>query len=429
MANTIVARLTQTKHAAPEPFTMPRHKGAVIAAITALIIAGIIVLIVVLVVDRTRSRVDVKLPKLPKSVAVLPSRSNASIGVIVSNSPTSTYDSAGFGEKTTLLRGAVYTDTDITPNGKFMLQQLIDDPTVGCVYLQVMPLDQIGGWLSAAKLCLRNGIAVYALMGQQVGSNPVDGAAILNAIRVAGSLKATVGDVLAPYVGVALDIEDVGPTGWYDVKRALPPRYTGTIGDVPTVLFMKKSDALQPGAAEVVAAVNVVCLMFYRSMVKSNLSPSGVNSKFAADMWHVEGVVRAAAGANTSIVVGVETTWMGDFRKNAATKAAASGKKLSTEIDIQCDTIQELSFVLGGGMPRGTDPSTYFADPSTRAAYSVFPATTPTPTFQFVIQELVPWLQLKANMKAPPAHWPTGKSESTSTCREYGFGGKPTPSS
>lgn len=393
----------------------------------------------------------------------------AAVGVIVSNASGTSFDSVGFGPLPSTLAGPVFDAAGITTSGQAMLDTLVADPRVGCVYLQLATLPTLKPWLDTARFLLEHQVAVYVLIGMTVEEpcststpsgacssyQPLSKLAIQPAVAAVKALHKATGST--QHVGIAMDVEKVNPapgTGWTALPALLPDRASSaSCTGVPLMLFVGKNDVGKPGMEQAVAAVDTVGLMFYRSMVRSNLDSGGVNTKFTSDMATVtaEGHTMAAAAAlaGTSVMAGVETTWEGDFRAvaSAVSKAqtakckagdakACRAKTVAFWTKMECDELLEESFVLGGGIPPATGFTEFLAQASTQAAYPLLPAQPPTPTLRFFVEELRPMLQLEQNLKQAPAHWPartTGdpsanKTASKAACVVYGYGAPSAPS-
>lgn len=430
--------------------TMRLHTKAkrwpVLAVVSVLVVVVAVVALVAYLLLRPRRAAQPQ----QSTPMVFPSRAaTATVCILIPNSSSTTApDSTGFGAYPPSRVGPVYAATGITSSGKNMLQQVAADPAVGAVCLQLATPSAIHAWIETALWLLRHDIAVFALIGQQVGSDPIHVQAIRDAVTAVKRLKDAATASQALHVGIALDFENLdGEDGWAPLTAALPPRAASGAADaIPLLLFVAKNDVGKPGLSGAVAAVDTVGVMFYRSMVASNLVQSGdhdpVNTKFTADMAtpSITGdtIATLAARAGTTMMVGVETSWMHHIAKNAttiakdketlcATKASAcSGdgattaacttatdacKKDTTAFwtKFGCDVLLEQSFVLGGGIPAGTSPSAFLSSPATQHAYSLHPATSPTPTLRFFVESLRPWLQLHDNLTSttPPEGWPT----------------------
>ena len=132
-----------------------------------------------------------------------------------------------------------------------------------------------------------------------------------------------------------------------------------------------------------------------------------------------------AVQAAKPMLVGIETTWMTDVYEDATNiiKTKFPDKPCHVQIKDVCASVLEKSFVLGGGIPAGTTPSSFFASAKTQSAYAIHGVTKPTPNLTFFIQEMRPWLQLQHNMSKTPDGWPTGsKSVSESACAQFAIG-------
>ena len=386
--------------------------------------------------------------------------STAAVGVIISNASNKSYDSVGFGPLPSSLSGPVFDAHGITSSGQTMLNALVADHRVGCVYLQLATQPSLKPWLDTASFLLKNNIAVYVLIGMDVQQcsnpqmadcpsddityQPLSNLAIQPAMEAVRSLQKATG--LSQHIGIAMDVEKLNPakgTGWTELPSVLPPRATDSCTGIPLMLFVSHNDVGKPGMKEAVAAVDTVGLMYYRSMVASNVASDGTNSKFASDMSNYvttggQTMAEVAASTNTSLMAGIETTWESDFRAIAAgiVRDCESGKKkcklktLSYWTKILCAGLLEDSYVLGGGIPKGLSLTEFLAKDTTRAAYALAPAKSPSPTMHFFVEELRPMLQLEKNLSSPPSHWPSYSSTDKSNnkhiaelaCYTYGFG-------
>lgn len=432
-------------------FNMPRRAWVVWLTLgSILFVAGITLLLFFVLRPKHK----------PPCTPLFPQRaSTAAAGVIISNASGQSWDSVGFGPLPSTLAGPVFDSKGITGSGQGMLDALAADPRVGCVYLQLATAPSLQPWLDAATFLLKNHIAVYALIGMTVqqcdtpgcagyagstGSTyqPLRNLGIQSAQRAVQALQKATG-VSQQHIGIAMDIEKLNPapgTGWSDLPGLLPPR--ACEGGIPLMLFVGKNDVGKPGMEAAVAAVDTVGLMYYRSMVASNLASDGSNTKFASDMATVtaEGhtMAEAASRSGTNVMAGIETTWETNFRAAAKDIAqqCAAGKRKCTEktvsfwTKVECADLLEESFVLGGGIPPGTGFTEFLAQSTTQAAYDLTPAKPPSPSMHFFVEELRPMLQLEQNLAHPPSHWPSYSSTSPSgnkdaakaACVTYGFG-------